>query len=209
MNQIWQTVLAIIGSVGGAGVIILGISNWVGRIWANQLAEKQKQKFEKEFAEIKSNLERKNYISKTRFEAEFRIYNLLSETVFNMVSKISVFFPTTDIKLPDEYDKKLEIFKKRRSEAVEAYNLASKTIKGNAPFIPKRFYDLFASIQEDCNTHIYDYEMFVLAPNHKTNIEEMPEIYNGCWKRRKEISNKLDKIIEDLREYLTNLDVIE
>jgi len=33
--------LTVIGTIGGAGVIILGLSNWLGKVWANRLMQKE------------------------------------------------------------------------------------------------------------------------------------------------------------------------
>jgi hypothetical protein len=42
MNQISEIVLIIISSFGTAGVVILGLSNWLGKVWAEKLIENQK-----------------------------------------------------------------------------------------------------------------------------------------------------------------------
>ncbi|HCO95908.1 MAG TPA: hypothetical protein DIU00_18555 [Phycisphaerales bacterium] len=42
MKDIISIAAAILGSVGAAGAIILGLSNWLGKVWANRLFEKDK-----------------------------------------------------------------------------------------------------------------------------------------------------------------------
>ena len=42
MKDIISIAAAILGSVGAAGAIILGLSNWLGKVWANRLIEKDK-----------------------------------------------------------------------------------------------------------------------------------------------------------------------
>ena len=44
MEEIFKTSLAIIGSVGTAGAIIFGLSNWLGKVWADRLVESKKAK---------------------------------------------------------------------------------------------------------------------------------------------------------------------
>jgi len=48
-----QLVFTIIASVGGAGVIILGLSSWLGKIWAEQIYQKTQLRNQKEIEEIK------------------------------------------------------------------------------------------------------------------------------------------------------------
>ena len=54
----------IVISVGGAGVVILGISHWIGKIWANKFVEKHKGKYEKELEHYKSKINTR--LNKTR-----------------------------------------------------------------------------------------------------------------------------------------------
>ena len=42
MNAI-DLILTILGAAGGTGVIIAGLSAWLGKVWANRIAEAQKQ----------------------------------------------------------------------------------------------------------------------------------------------------------------------
>ena len=38
-----EIILTILGQVGGMGVIIAGLGAWLGKVWANRIAEAQKQ----------------------------------------------------------------------------------------------------------------------------------------------------------------------
>lgn len=48
MGQIWQVTLAIIASIGGAGVIILGVVKFTSNIIAEKLSKKYEIKMNKE-----------------------------------------------------------------------------------------------------------------------------------------------------------------
>ena len=80
----------VVASLGGAGLIIIGLSSWIGKIWADKLMETQRKQNQKEIEKFKSELhkelellkaknEKMNYITKTQFDAEFRMYQELSE----------------------------------------------------------------------------------------------------------------------------------
>jgi hypothetical protein len=47
MNQaeIWQVAAAVIAALGGSGAIILGLSSYLGKRWADRALEKQKQEY--------------------------------------------------------------------------------------------------------------------------------------------------------------------
>ncbi len=57
---IWEVVSAIILSFGGAGVIILALSSWIGKIWANRIMQGCVAKYEAELVELRSNLDATN-----------------------------------------------------------------------------------------------------------------------------------------------------
>lgn len=44
MGDILTSVAAILASVGGAGAIILGFSNWLGKIWADRFMQSERQR---------------------------------------------------------------------------------------------------------------------------------------------------------------------
>ena len=47
-------------SLGGGGVIVFALSNWLGKVWANKLMLSEKQKHAKELEELRSDLKEKN-----------------------------------------------------------------------------------------------------------------------------------------------------
>jgi len=54
MNDI---ALTIFGSVGGSAVLIAGLSNWLGKVWAGRILEKDKKKYQEEIELIKKQYE--------------------------------------------------------------------------------------------------------------------------------------------------------
>ncbi len=60
----FQDILAvgasIIISVGGASAIILGLSSWLGKVWAQRIMDKERAAYEASLAELRSKLEHKN-----------------------------------------------------------------------------------------------------------------------------------------------------
>jgi kynurenine formamidase len=57
--EVWSIAGAVLASIGGGGVLLLALSSWLGKIWANRILEGDKAKYQKEFAELKSELDRR------------------------------------------------------------------------------------------------------------------------------------------------------
>ena len=58
IDEIFKISGAILGSVGGAAVIIVGLSSWLGKVWANRILEKDKLAYSSELERIKNKLHR-------------------------------------------------------------------------------------------------------------------------------------------------------
>ena len=74
MEQIWQIVLAIIASIGGAGIIILGVVKFTSDMIAERLSKRYEIKLNKKLEAFKAGINKKTYISRARFDTEFQIY---------------------------------------------------------------------------------------------------------------------------------------
>jgi hypothetical protein len=62
-------VAAIIVSLGGGGVIILGLSNWIGKILADRYVEKLKHEIQQELETHKTRLRKSEFLFQKEFEA--------------------------------------------------------------------------------------------------------------------------------------------
>lgn len=71
MNEL----LNFLGTVGGVSVFVLGLSAWVGRVWATRIADTEKARHAQELERLKLELE----LTKTQIqrisEAKFKLYN--------------------------------------------------------------------------------------------------------------------------------------
>ena len=54
----FQIALAVIGSVGGAGLIIVGLASWLGKVWANRVMQGDIAKHSQNIENLKSELKR-------------------------------------------------------------------------------------------------------------------------------------------------------
>lgn len=204
----WNTILeigaAIVVAFGGAGAIIAGVTKFSVNQIADSLQKKYDLKLNKELEAFKNTLENKSYVSKTRFDAEFVIYRQLSGITVTMVKEVSQLFPTFTRDTRDDY----ETYKGRYDTALEKAVAFQDELAGSAPFIPAEIYSLFLDLEIKCKQQLGDFVDFRLRPDSEEYIAECKDEYKEVWKRTRQIQSDLDAIIDKLREYLAQLEVV-
>ena len=210
MSEFWLTIFGILGSVGGGGAIVAGLSSWLGKVWADRLMAKETAKFREDLERLTKQLERKNYVSKVRFDAEFAMYQELSKVFFDVVVAQNDLFTyyKFDVTLPDKTAQQ-ELCKKRYEAARIAYNFAIASLHKNSPFIDKDFFDRFNDILRDIKLQLFHYPSFYVAEDAAETKRECKTVFDECSKRTNEIDDRMKNLCADLREYLKTLDVLD
>lgn len=54
--NVWEFVLAFLAALGGGGAIVLGLSNWLGKVWSDRLVEKLKAENSRDLERVKTEL---------------------------------------------------------------------------------------------------------------------------------------------------------
>ena len=164
---------------------------------------------DKALEDKKSVNERKNYISKTRFDTEFEIYRQLSKDFFATIKLTSKLIPYGLVCAPvfnteeakDEYDKKIY------TEAVNAFVIVQDNLQINAPFIKEELYNGYNEILELCNYQLHVFQQrWNLSFRAICKEDTLPKIED--YKRTKEMQDKFDDLNKKVREYLASLDVL-
>jgi hypothetical protein len=70
---------ALIVSLGGAGAIILGLSNWIGGLLANRYVERVKGEIAKELEDFKTRLKKSEFVFQKQYEAASSFVALKSD----------------------------------------------------------------------------------------------------------------------------------
>lgn len=210
MSEFWLTIFGILGSVGVGGAIVAWLSSWLGKVWADRLMVEEKAKYEKELERLAKQLERKNYVSKVRFDAEFAMYQELSKVFFDVVVAQNDLFTyyQFDVSLPDKTAQQ-ELCKKRYEAARIAYNSAIASLHKNSPFIDKDFFDRFNGILCDIKLQLLHYPSFYVAEDAAETKRECKTVFDECSKRTNEIDDRMKNLCADLRKYLKTLDVVD
>ena len=83
-NEIWKIVLGIITSIGGIGIVIIGISKYLGKIFADKYLERIKKDFEKEVEEYKTGLDIHKSVTLRYSDAQFEQYSKLWASLYDL-----------------------------------------------------------------------------------------------------------------------------
>lgn len=183
--------------------------------------------FDKALENKKTLNERKNYISKVKFDKEFQIYTQLSEYIFDLIfesSKVSSFLGDV-IQIYD--------FRDMIERIQDKYNIANQFTQRHAAFINQEiyneYYKLFKLYRElliyitcldrsSYEFNEYDDFKIIIEPLYENNdlshhfigkeytyVKLKEEVINT----QKKISKQSDEISNKLRSYLDTLEVIK
>ncbi len=226
MQNIINTIAIIIVSIGGTGIIILGISKYIGGILAKSIEEKYKNKLDKDLEEYKGKInERLNkldkieekalYISKFNYDNEYKIYMEIWPKLNDCISKTMRLYPIGIENVPIDEEELKKYKENKYEEFRNSFNEFVLCVDKYAPFYQEEYYNYFNLIKDECFSigdmfFMYEFEV-------KYN-----ESFRGCrdlkmtTKEWKEVKGKEDKIIkikkellEKIREYLNGLKLEE
>ncbi len=144
----------------------------------------------------KSWFERKNYVSKVRFDAEFAIYRELFATMSIAVNDVGILFPERSLICYFSDDEK-------RKNANRSYAEFAKALAKNSAFVPKNIFERFETIRKKCFVQLnwFDYPYLFHLPIPQDQEEK-------CHRLTSEIYDEQESLRDDLREYLEKLDVL-
>ena len=205
--EVLKIVAGVIAALGGGGAIVAGLSSWLGKVWADRLMAEEKAKYEKELERLTKQLERKNYVSKVRFDAEFAIYRELSKTLVIVVQDTSLLFPVGGLQYaPASEQAKKQMYKEYYEDAYKSYTDFSNCLASNSAFIAEDIYQDFESIRKKVCQQVNFYTTIIGMVNtpdlSRKKIEE-------CWSYTAEVYVEQQKLQNKLREYLKTLDVLD
>lgn len=95
ISEISSITASIIASVGTSGVIIFGLSNWLGRIWANRLMEKDRAQHTQELEKLRVTLQLEQEKSIKQMQHELDIFREKHLKAHN--DKIAIYRMAADI----------------------------------------------------------------------------------------------------------------
>lgn len=206
LKDITMIIGACIVSAGGIGGIIIAVVKFCSDQIADRLSTKYEAKLQREVEQFKAELNKREYVSKTRFDAEFSVYRDLSKSFFDMVRAITLMIPYGLAYYPPDKDAKEKYENELYDQAVKTTVVAQDTLNGNIPFIQERIYKMCNEILALCN-------MQLNAFNRRWNVlyisEDKTSFTAEEYKRSEEISKKHQEMCVEMRSYLSGLDIVE
>lgn len=189
MDIIMEVALACVISAGGIGGIIIAVV----KLSVASIEKRFERKYTEKFAVFKSDIDKKQYISQVRFDAEFEIYKQLSRKYGELVLQIMAKASNIDkYKLDDMQDKEMGEINYLAYQAVsELYS--------SAPFIQEDIYNDFLNIYEMSRKLLVQWgeEQKSSTNETKNDVCEANEIYQ-----------KYNDTIVKVREYTSKLEGI-
>jgi len=171
----------IITSVGSAGVIILGLSNWLGKVWASRLMEAEKQKYAKELESFKSEISLNAQREIEALKAGIDIFK--TKEIDGFKDKINIYRQAMDIISEALAD--LDLY---RDKEIDNVKMKESFHRFNVARLKNRAHMAMLSPPE-------------IVQNFDMLIDEIIALYNNekayCWDTIRDISNP---IIDALRK---------
>ena len=83
----FEVASAIVLSLGGGGIIVFALSNWLGKIWADRLMVREAARHSQDLATLNANLqERIDHFSQT-YKQKIELYKEVSNPLIDLVVK--------------------------------------------------------------------------------------------------------------------------
>lgn len=209
-EDVWRLVLSIIASVGGAGIIIAGVSKFCADKIAERLSAKYQHELDRKMEQYKSLLDKRNYVSKARFDTEFALCKEIMQACKKMVDDVYYVYPTF-ARYPADEEARKKYEAEMYDKAVKSYNAFITLLSGNAPFISEPIYEELIKLGNLCHENIDDYS-YRWDKWFMGNWEESTEkrqIEKAAYDRTRQFSEKYDSIVKQLRKYFSELDISE
>lgn len=204
-QKIAEIALTCIASVGGVGAIIVGVVKFSGDIIAERLSMKYQLQLDKEKERYKTELSKKTYISKTRFDAEFSIYRELTMNFSKMVIAISVLVPFGLVNVPANEEDRSKLEQEHYMTAQKATVEAQNSLHANRAFISKELCEKYEEILKLATLQL---DAYMRRYNLSYTREERQGYNPEDFLRTKEIQDKWDVQTDRIRDYLANLEVV-
>jgi len=202
MAVLEMIVSSTVGAVGGAALVVWGLSGFLGKVWAERILEAERAKFGRDLEALKSALEsdirrlqaeidRTIVVHRVHFETEFSALRDIWQKVSRVRSLLPLLGPLDGSK----------------PQATEAYELMSTAVAELVTAIDSQSPFYSSSIYEKLD------DLRLLAKVELTEVAtEKPNEVPDWWKRRRETRNeihaKVDAISKAIRARLEQLSVV-
>lgn len=181
---------AVIGSVGGAALIIGGLSTFLGKVWANRILEQDKLKYTAELEQIRNQLtafrEKSQFVFSLYFEGQFKIYNDLWVALVELQHCVDLLWE--------------EASPHNLKKFIEALRAAKHQIQNSALLVePAHYVDIIKALKEFEDYRVGKERLVTVRRTADLPPWQIQEIIEGNRERRELIKSFTNKMLEKLR----------
>lgn len=84
----FQIAQAVLLALGGGAVLVILLSSWLGKIWANHLMAKEAAKYESEIEQLKARLQEQLDRSSHTYHQKIELYKQVSQPLIDLILNI-------------------------------------------------------------------------------------------------------------------------
>lgn len=215
MSLLWD-VLYVVGAIAfsslGGGAIVLALSSWIGKVWANKILESDRARYQKEIEELRAKyrhevdeqlellrdrLEKGQFVHRLQFETEFKIYCELWERLSKVRNAALRLRPVLEMMphgktIPEEK-------RDRYAHLAETFDPFQEIVVGHEPFYSPAVFQLVRELSKVISNQAFDYAQ--QEPNRER-----------YWKRAEENAGKIvdysDKVCAAIRERIGSISAL-
>jgi hypothetical protein len=147
-SEIWQTAGAVLASLGGGATIVLAMSTWLGKVWANRILAKDRARYSKEIEGLKADLDRTArlfqgeidktlFVTKTHFETEFRSLRRIWKHVATVRSRMN---RLREVPTANTLEEQVQLHIESFAVFMDEVNGLRMAIDDNSPFYSQELY---------------------------------------------------------------------
>lgn len=192
-EDIFKLAIAIITSVGGAALIMMALSSWLGKVWANRILEKDKLKYTSVLEKLKTDLQnesqKQQFVFSMYFEGQFKIYNDLWLALSELQNEVDKLWESAT-------SSNLNSF-------VRSIKKASKQIRNSAILIEQEHYNQIMDTIKAFEEYQIGKERLITYRNfNNINTEQLNDLIEINIDNREKISNFTDSMLQKIRKQI-------
>ena len=207
-GRIFEITVTCIASLGGVGVVVVACIRFGAEAIADRMSKKYQLTLNTELEKYKTELSKKEYVSKTRFETEFSIYKELSLSFSEMIRDINIMIPFGLASVPADEEKRKEYENNCYDRAKSSVVKAQDSLFANTAFIPEESFNSYNDLLKLSQEQLFAFERRYYVGDLVSQREKeilKPEDYE----RTKDLNKKWQELNKSIRDYLNKLDVID
>lgn len=176
-TDILKVVATALASVTSAGIVILALSAWLGKVWAARILEQDRAKYTEILEQLRVEGQKRVLVHRVQFETEFEAYREVWQTVANIVVTALRLRPILDSIDPTITEEERQ--KQRLEQFADAVNRFLETSRKYHPFlapvVDEEINKLFRLVQKERVQYQYGGEDVVGIEKYWTTQKENAE----------------------------------